>query len=261
MSYQEFSYYNFDGIQMEYDVLSERTKIFFDYHEMEKLHNPYDREKREMESIRKGDSGQLLRSINEIFAGEYGILSKDELRSAKNLGICGVTLASRAAIEGGILPEISFSMCDSYIMKIDEALHKGQVEALVRKAKLEYAAMVKEQNGLGGESELIEQCKNIIFQNMHGKIQVKEIANRLCVSSGYLSTTFAKQEGITIGQYVAIEKTRLAENLLIYSNYSYGEIAYYLGFCSQSHFGKVFKRIQKMTPGEYRRKYGVSDFM
>lgn len=44
--------------------------------------------------------------------------------------------------------------------------------------------------------------------------------------------------------------------LLAYSPYSYIEIATYLGFSSQSHLGKVFKKYTGMTLRQYRGKYG-----
>ncbi|MBO6215767.1 MAG: AraC family transcriptional regulator [Lachnospiraceae bacterium] len=43
--------------------------------------------------------------------------------------------------------------------------------------------------------------------------------------------------------------------------YSYTKIATYLGFSSQSHFGKVFKSITGMTPRKYRETYMSEDFM
>ena len=48
----------------------------------------------------------------------------------------------------------------------------------------------------------------------------------------------------------------LTKNLLTYSPYSYIEIATYLGFSSQSHLGKVFKKYTDMTLRQYRERYG-----
>ena len=61
---------------------------------------------------------------------------------------------------------------------------------------------------------------------------------------------------MTIQQYIRKEKVRLAENLLRYSEYDVKEIASYLAFCSQSHFGKVFKEYTGLTPTKYRDKFG-----
>ncbi|MOA32976.1 DNA-binding transcriptional regulator ChbR [compost metagenome] len=57
------------------------------------------------------------------------------------------------------------------------------------------------------------------------------------------------------------QKVNFAQNLLIYSEYSYSEIATNLGFCSQSHFGKKFKSVTQLTPREYRHTYGVKSLI
>ena len=46
-----------------------------------------------------------------------------------------------------------------------------------------------------------------------------------------------------------------AKRLLRYSDKSLTAISNYLGFSSQSHFSKVFKKYTQRTPGEYREKY------
>ena len=50
------------------------------------------------------------------------------------------------------------------------------------------------------------------------------------------------------------------KNLLTYSDYSFLEIANYLGFVSQSHLGKQFKTATGMTLKEYRDKYHKEEF-
>ncbi|OYO90863.1 hypothetical protein CG709_13065, partial [Lachnotalea glycerini] len=44
-------------------------------------------------------------------------------------------------------------------------------------------------------------------------------------------------------------------------NYAYFGIATYLGFSSQSHLGKQFKKITKMTLKQYRDCFGVKEFI
>lgn len=52
-----------------------------------------------------------------------------------------------------------------------------------------------------------------------------------------------------------------AANLLKYSEASISEISDYIGFYSQSHFGKVFKQYKKMTPKEFREKNQKKEFI
>ena len=73
-------------------------------------HNPGEQELRELESIENGDKEALSRSISETYEGSIGILAKDPLRHYKNVAIGNITLASRAAIRGGVSLKGEMSM-------------------------------------------------------------------------------------------------------------------------------------------------------
>jgi AraC-like DNA-binding protein len=85
---------------------------------------------------------------------------------------------------------------------------------------------------------------------------ISDLAQELGVSKEYLSAIFKETTGICLSDYIMKNKVALARNMLIYSEYSISSIASYLGFSSQSHFGKVFKKYEHMTPKEYRNTYG-----
>ncbi len=243
-----------DGLET-WEARASVQKVIFQRQEAELPHNPYDKERRELDSIRRGDKEMLRRSIEETYRGEVGKLSRNEIRQAKNIAICVITLASRAAIEGGMLPEEAFSMVDGYILKIEEMANVVKIDAAMRQAEYEFAECVSNIDGKKERNELIEKAKNFIFQNLHSEIVVGQIGRQIGVSAAYLSSLFRRVEGITIQQYIRREKIRLAENMLRYSEYDVKSIASYLAFCSQSHFGKVFKEETGMTPSKYRNKF------
>lgn len=106
----------------------------------------------------------------------------------------------------------------------------------------------------------IRQCKDYIFSHLHGKIFIQDIADELKVNASYLAETFKKCEGISISDFIIQEKIKLVKNLLIYSPYSYTEIANYLGFSSQSHMGQHFKRITGYTLRQFRNTFHTENF-
>ena len=118
----------------------------------------------------------------------------------------------------------------------------------------------KSKNAEKDSSFHINRCKDYIFSHLHGKISVCEIAENLKLNPNYLSGLFQKCEHVTISEFIQKEKIRLVKNLLIYSQYTYAEIAAYLGYSSQSHLGKQFKKYTGLTPGKYREKYGRKEF-
>jgi AraC-like DNA-binding protein len=260
MTYTELNTKNYMRRENIEQIEKEASALQFQYHETVKLHNPYDREMREMLGIKNGDVASLVQSIDEVFQGEYAVLSKNKLQSAKNLGIIGLALSARAAITGGIPSEEAFSLNDSLILGVDKASNIGEIENIVRYGKIKYAKMVNELNEKKQENAIVEKCKNLIFQKLHSKIVVRDLAKELHVSMEYLSALFKKMEQITITDYILREKVKLAKNLLTYSEYTIEHIGLYLGFSSQSHFGKVFKKYTGVTPNIYRQRNARKDF-
>ena len=224
------------------EVKGQISSVIFEHQEQELPHNPYDQEVRELDSIRHGDVEMLNRSLAETYRGEVGQLAKNQVRQAKNIAICVITLASRAAISGGMIPEEAFSMVDGYIMKIEDMNNAVKIDSMMRQAEYEFAECVAEIHKNQQKNELVERTKNYIYQNLHSDIAIGEIGQKIGVNTSYLSDLFHKVEGTTIQQYIRKEKIRLAENMLRYSDYEVKEIASYLSFCSQSYFGNIFRQ-------------------
>lgn len=241
------------------------SRDFFLKQENSELHNPYEQEIRELESIQNGDVESLKKSISETYEGEIGMLAKNPLRHHKNVAIGNITLASRAAIKGGMSVEQSFSMADSLIQQVEEIKNIPEVEAFKREAQFAYARAIGEEKkspkGLKKKEDnpLIRGVKDYIFQNMHSSIKVADIAGHFNVNADYISYLFSSHEKITIKRYIMQEKIKRSQNLLKYSDYKIQEISFYLGFSSQSHFTKIFKEITGMNPNEYRNKFGKKD--
>ena len=53
------------------------------------------------------------------------------------------------------------------------------------------------------------------------------------------------------------QKINQAKRLFIYSNMTSSEIAFRLGFSSQSHFGQMFKKHTGLTPRQFAVKFSV----
>lgn len=160
----------------------------------------------------------------------------------------------------------AYSLADSYIQKIEDCNDISTILHLFHSAEYHYAQMVHDritvssQNGKKAANLHTEKCKTYIFSHLHRKIYVKEIAEKLNINANYLSEIFHAHEGMTITEYIHMEKIKLTKNLLVYSQYTYSQIASYLGYSSQSHLGKQFKAHTGMTMQQYRTTYGVKNF-
>lgn len=250
-----------------YEVQKNYTDAVFQNQEITFQHNPYDQEIREFSSIENGDPEQLSKSWAEDYIGRIGTLAKNPLRHCQNLGIVLVALGARAAIRGGVIPDVAFSLSDSYINQIEEVKNPEAAISLGRKAEYQYTLLVKEireqhksRKPDHAPDSKISLCKDYICSHLHGKISTADVARAVYMNPSYLSDLFKKEEGITISDYILQEKMKLVKNMLVYSRYSYSEIASYLGFTSQSYLGKKFKQATGLTLHQYREKYGVKEF-
>jgi two-component system response regulator YesN len=83
---------------------------------------------------------------------------------------------------------------------------------------------------------------------------LKTVAAALHVSPNYLHSVFLREVGVTPFAYVTDKRVHRAKRLIAAGEKSMQEIALEVGFCSQSHFNKVFKEHTGETPASYRRR-------
>lgn len=223
-------------------------------------HHTYQEEVKTMDYIREGNLEEVVGAV-ELLASTAGKLSENEIRNERNLGICSITLATRAAIEGGAAPAKAHKLSDLYINKIDQCKRMTEIFEYRKRSLYDFAKLVVEEREKRANSRYTEQCKEYIRKYYHQKICIPDIAEALGVSESHLSRIFKKETGESIQKYSMHMRIERAENLLKYSEASLTEISEYLCFSSQSHFGKVFKVYKNMTPKQYRDYYKSPEFV
>lgn len=223
-------------------------------------HHTYQEEVKTMDYIREGNLEEVVGAV-ELLASTAGKLSENEIRNERNLGICSITLATRAAIEGGAAPAKAYKLSDLYINKIDQCKRMTEIFEYRKRSLYDFAKLVVEERKKRANSRYTEQCKEYIRKYYHQKICIPDIAEALGVSESHLSRIFKKETGESIQKYSMHMRIERAENLLKYSEASLTEISEYLCFSSQSHFGKVFKVYKNMTPKQYRDYYKSPEFV
>lgn len=223
-------------------------------------HHTYQEEVKTMDYIREGNLEEVVGAV-ELLASTAGKLSENEIRNERNLGICSITLATRAAIEGGAAPAKAYKLSDLYINKIDQCKRMTEIFEYRKRSLYDFAKLVVEEREKRANSRYTEQCKEYIRKYYHQKIYISDIAKALGISESHLSRIFKKETGESIQEYSMHMRIERAENLLKYSEASLTEISEYLCFSSQSHFGKVFKVYKNMTPKQYRDYYKSPEFV
>lgn len=219
----------------------------------EMAHNTLAAEQIVCDFIKNGDPEGLSLWASAAPALRPGTLSEDQLRQFKNTFIVTATLVSRAAIDGGMNSEDALSLSDSYIRKC-EALHEAdRITNLQFHMLMDYATEVSRLRLGDSASALVRRVADYVHRHLSEPIKTEEIARSLYLSRGHLSTTFKKETGATLINYIQSQKIEEAKRLLKHTDKSLLAISAYLGFSSQSHFSSVFQKVAGVTPSEYRK--------
>lgn len=247
----------------EYKKILEQKRAEYHFFQQENgwIHNSYKQECREQNAIKEGNLEKLKDAVSEPQIGKIGVSSRNRIRSIKNTCISVITLSVRSAIEGGLDSEEAFQMCDNYMTQIENLSDIKKLIELTRNAQVELTKLVKEKKELAeSDNPYVNKCKKYVYKHLHEKIVISDIARELGLTESYLSDIFKKKEGITISAYITKVKIYYAQNLLIYSDYNYDQIAYYFGFSSRSHFGSAFKKVTGQTPKQFRDRNHEGEF-
>lgn len=220
-------------------------------------HNQYRYELATLDAIRNGDVEMVDRSFSIPLKGKFGILSQDPLRSMKNHVHNLSTLASRAAISSGILPERAFALSDKFFMASEECNTIEQCEELRKLCARSFALMVKEYRSTKQQESnpLVRDIMLIISRELFNRFTVQDLAQRLNHSYEHLERIFKAQTGLSLATYIKQEKLKQAQELIRDTQDSIADIAHILGFESASHFTKAFKNFCGLTPRQYRKVF------
>ena len=107
-------------------------------------------------------------------------------------------------------------------------------------------------DAFSGETKLLQQIRRAIAERQGGSLQVKDLARQLGYSKDHLSWLVKKETGLTLKNFLDIERMKAAERLLNYSGKTISEIADQLGFTDVYSFSHFFRRISGHNPSQYR---------
>ncbi len=177
----------------------------------------------------------------------------DYLRQAKNTVIIFTTLCSRAAIRGGLAPEVAYHLNDEYVTMIEQAENLAKVNEINRVMFDDFVKRVYRNKaaGEGVSPQIIETC-NYISLHLTERIDIHHLASRLDYADYYFSTKFKKEVGMSVRDYIMEQKLHKAQEMLRDSSVEISEVADRLGFETQSHFSDVFRRKTGLSPSKWR---------
>ena len=103
------------------------------------------------------------------------------------------------------------------------------------------------------QQELCERFITLVSENYKEKREIGYYADKLCVSNKYLSSLLKQETGLTALQWIEKYVVLYAKSCLSSTSMTVQQISDELFFPSQSVFGKYFKRVEGISPKQYRQ--------
>ncbi|MBQ0110399.1 MAG: helix-turn-helix transcriptional regulator [Oscillospiraceae bacterium] len=100
----------------------------------------------------------------------------------------------------------------------------------------------------------IQPALSYISEHYAESIDIKFLAQTVCLSPSRFYTVFKKETGRRPVEYINNYRLIMAENMLLSSNETVQNIAYSVGFDDMRYFGRLFRNKWGMTATEYRKK-------
>ena len=109
------------------------------------------------------------------------------------------------------------------------------------------------------KSILIEKIKNVITEMIHHSDDLPIlnysdfISKKLNYDYTYLSNIFSEVKGITIQQFIIINKIERVKELLLYDELNLTQISYKLHYSSVAHLSNQFKKVTGLSPSFFKQ--------
>ena len=184
-----------------------------------------------------------------------GIHGKYEERG----GLAVFTPENFAAYEKLLDEVYAIASSDTYIkdMKIYEKLTSlltMLMEQSWNPARGEAGIDFDGRKGLGKKQNL-QAVKEYLDKNYASKITLDMLAERFYINKFYLTRIFKEQFGESVTGYLLQVRITKAKQSLRFTDKPIEEIAHECGMHDANYFSRIFKKVEGVAPGEFRRMW------
>ena len=101
----------------------------------------------------------------------------------------------------------------------------------------------------------VQSVKEYIEKHYQEKITLNLLAEQFFINKFYLTRIFKEQYGISVNSYLLQVRITHAKQLLRFSDLSIEKVGQECGMNDANYFSRMFKKVEGITPGEYRKMW------
>lgn len=217
------------------------------------VHGSYEAEQEMLRMVREGDLNFEKKKQKLSLGGNIGKLSNsNDGRQFKNAVLVCIVLFSRAAIEGGLAPEVSMTLTDHYFQSVEACTSIQELKDISATMQSDFIRRVHKCRQNPDYSKPVRNCCDYIELHLEDPIVLSELAEQQGYTEYYLSRKFKNETGKTVKDYIREKRIDRAKFLLTNTDMSIHEISERLQFSSQSYFTENFRKAVGIHPTAFR---------
>lgn len=101
----------------------------------------------------------------------------------------------------------------------------------------------------------LNNIKKYLDDNYTKNISLDEISSIFFINKFYLTRAFKNKYGLTINTYIIEKRITKAKELLRFGDKKIEDISSNCGFNDSNYFSRTFKKVENMTPIEYKKMW------
>jgi YesN/AraC family two-component response regulator len=216
---------------------------------------PIELEKKLRHAIINGDYKKSKEMLN-LLLGQIFFSYDVNFEIIKHRIIELIALLSRAAIDRGMDITQVLMLNTDYFLKIETIKTLDELNSWLVRIINRFIGYMFEFNDVKYH-DVLNKVTKYIQKHYNEKITLDMVCKEVFLSKAYLSKIFNNKMNCSFTQYVNKIRIQKSKPLLFDNKVTIIDIAYLVGFEDQSYFTKVFKQIEGISPGEYRRTGGL----
>jgi two-component system response regulator YesN len=142
--------------------------------------------------------------------------------------------------------DLFFDQNGTFLLESYKERIKREISIFLKKVK---------QGSLKKNSNIIYDIEKYLQANFDRDVKLQEISEQFYISREYISRKFKQEFNVNISDYIVKIRMNKAKSLLKNSQLKIYEIAGMIGYQDDKYFRKVFKKVEGITPNEYRAEF------
>lgn len=212
-----------------------------------------------LELVSYGDLEVLKHGIANIGCSVIPNLASNSIRSEKDYTIVILEKLSSLSIQVGKDIISTIKLRDFYIKKVESQKTLAQILTVRDSAIIHFTKKLYDLHN-DNYSPLIVSMIQYINLKIYDSFKISELAKHFFMSESAVRRKFKSEVGMSIKEYVNRRKIMISK-VFLKSNIPISEISRRLGYFDSSHFYKVFKAIEGVTPVQFQKNSAYNNYI